>query len=310
LNKLSAANAARFPAPYASFPTTATVAQSLRPFPQFTNITSYWAALGSTWYDSLQVKLTKRFSHGLDLTSAFTWQKELQLGTEGAYNDVFNRSSNKYISSMSRPFVLSTAGTYQLPKFKKLRMASHVLSGWRLGAVFMYASGLPILAPQAQNSLNSQLMRTLPAGITNLSYANRVPGQPLFLKDLNCHCIDPNTDFVLNPAAWSSPTAGQFGAGAAYYNDYRYQRRPSESMSLERQFRLTEKGLQLEVKVQFTNVFNRGTIADPTSTNAGQAQLTSGGKTQSGFGYINPTGLPPTGSGRPREGLFIAKVRF
>ncbi len=173
----------------------------------------------------------------------------------------------------------------------------------------MYASGLPILAPQAQNSLNSVLLRTLPAGITNLSYANRVPGQPLFLKDLNCHCIDPNTDFVLNPAAWTSPTAGQFGTSPAYYNDYRYERRPNESMSLERVFRLTERG-QLEVRVQFSNIFNRGTIADPTSTNAGQAQLSSGGKTQSGFGYINPTALPPTGSGRPREGLAIVKFRF
>jgi hypothetical protein len=36
-------------------------------------------------------------------------------------------------------------------------------------------------------------------------FSSRVPGQPLFLKDLNCHCIDPNKEFVLNPAAWSDP---------------------------------------------------------------------------------------------------------
>ena len=75
--------------PYAGFPMTATVAQSLRPFPQFAGssnsapaIAYIWAPLGRTWYDSLQVKATKRFSHGLDFTSTFTWQKELTMGAE------------------------------------------------------------------------------------------------------------------------------------------------------------------------------------------------------------------------------------
>jgi hypothetical protein len=79
-------------------------------------------------------------------------------------------------------------------------------------------------------------------------------------------------------------------------------------MSLERVFRLMEKGPQLEIRVQFTNIFNRGTMADPTSTNAGQTQVISGGKTSSGVGYISPTAVPS--NMRPREGLFIAKVRF
>ena len=50
-------------------------------------------------------------------------------------------------------------------------------------------------------------------------------------------CIDPTKELVLNPAAWTNPPDGQFGTGAPYYNDYRYQRRPSESMSLGRVFR-------------------------------------------------------------------------
>jgi len=33
---------------------------------------------------------------------------------------------------------------------------------------------------------------------------------------LNCHCFDPNKEFVLNPAAWTQPSAGQFGAAAAF----------------------------------------------------------------------------------------------
>jgi hypothetical protein len=45
--------------PYPGFPLTASVAQSLRPFPEFSNITNmHWAPDGDTWYDALQTKLT------------------------------------------------------------------------------------------------------------------------------------------------------------------------------------------------------------------------------------------------------------
>ena len=33
--------------------------------------------LGKTWYDSLQVKGTKRMSRGLQLNTTFTWSKSL-----------------------------------------------------------------------------------------------------------------------------------------------------------------------------------------------------------------------------------------
>ena len=40
--------------PFPAFPSTATVAQSLRPFPQFSSgLAALWAPLGNTWYDSL-----------------------------------------------------------------------------------------------------------------------------------------------------------------------------------------------------------------------------------------------------------------
>jgi hypothetical protein len=45
--------------PYPGFPTSQTVAQSLRPFPQFGNIATMWAPLGNTWYDALQMKATR-----------------------------------------------------------------------------------------------------------------------------------------------------------------------------------------------------------------------------------------------------------
>ena len=92
-----------------------------------------------------------------------------------------------------------------------------VIGGWTAGGILRYSSGMPILIPSANNALNSLLFRNT----ASATFANRVAGQPLFLQDLNCHCFDPNTTFVLNPKAWTDPPAGQSGVSAPYYNDYR-----------------------------------------------------------------------------------------
>ena len=76
LQNLTPAQAQRFPAPYPGFPLTATVAQSLRPFPQFDDALAVrWAPLGNNWYDSLQVTLTKRYSRGLEMTASTPTRK-------------------------------------------------------------------------------------------------------------------------------------------------------------------------------------------------------------------------------------------
>ena len=76
LNSAIAINAGFGNPPYPGFPLTATVAQSLRPFPQYGAVTNWhWVPDGDTWYDALQLKGTKRLSHGLVLSTSFTWSE-------------------------------------------------------------------------------------------------------------------------------------------------------------------------------------------------------------------------------------------
>jgi hypothetical protein len=309
--------------PYPTFPLTATVGQSLRPYPQFGNITNmHWAPDGNTWYDSLQTKASKRFSHGLDFTSSFTWSKAFAEGTEGdistlspvspATNDVFNRRQNKYLSGLDQPFLFVFAGNYRTPALPGKgilgnKAVSWIARDWQLGAVLRYASGLPILSPIASNGLAQILFRQTGAvGTTGGTFMNRVPGQPLFTQDLNCHCFDPNTTFVLNPAAWVNPAAGQWGTAAGYYGNYRYERRPVENMSMGRLFRIKEKA-SLQIRAEFTNIFNRTEPNNPTSTNALATQTRStAGQTTAGFGYINNG----TTFSAPRQGTLVARFQF
>ena len=100
-------------------------------------------------------------------------------------------------------------------------------------------------------------------------------------------------------------TAGQFGTSAPYYNDYRYQRRPDEEMSLGRTFHLREQ-MSLQIRVEFFNIFNRTEINNPTVTNALATQVVKNGLTASGFGYIN-TGSVAFG---PRSGQLVAQFHW
>jgi hypothetical protein len=141
------------------------------------------------------------------------------------------------------------------------------------------------------------------------SLANRVAGQPLFTVDsLDCHCFDPSTTFVLNKDAWANPAQGQFGNAAGYYNDYRYARRPNESMNVGRTFRFQER-YTLNVRVEFSNVFNRPVWNDPTANGFLNPQTRVNGQTSAGFGYINRsiTGIQ---FNQPRQGTFVVRFQF
>jgi hypothetical protein len=309
--------AAGFGAPYAGFPLSQSLAQSLRPYPQFTSsLSPLWAPVGKNWYDSLQAKVTKRYSHNLDFQAAFTFQKALDIGAENSYplgavfgggpvavtNNLYNYSSNKFLSSDDFPFQFVFSGSYTTPEWRVNRVVSKIVHDWRLSAVLRYQSGALILIPGTNNNLSAML-----PGVT--TYATRNPGVPYFLKDPNCHCFDPTTQLVLNPAAFSQTPGGQFTASSPYYNDYRWQRQPSENMGFSRIFGFGHEGrYNLEVRGEFTNIFNRHFYPAPSSTSLTTVTASNAaGLLTSGYGFVNTA----AGAGAtPRTGQLVARFRF
>ena len=104
-----------------------TLGQALRPYPQWNGIPPFLGPpMGDNWYDSLQIKGSKRFSHGLTAAVAYSWQKELTNGTNSntsyvtpsapLINDVFNIGLNKQISGFSQPQTLTISFGYTTPK--------------------------------------------------------------------------------------------------------------------------------------------------------------------------------------------------
>jgi hypothetical protein len=310
----TAAKAAGIPLPYSTFPASQTVAQAIRPFPQVSNnVNTLWAPLGMSWYNSLQAKVTQRVRWGVSVTSAFTWSKSLANPPNGttttSINNVFNRDSNKSIASYDQPLVWNTAIEYETQKYTHNRLVNHITSGWTVAGLIALSSGLPIASPQSSNNQNNWYFQT--------TLQNRVPGVPLFLKDINGGNIDPNKDYVLNPAAWVNPAPGQWGTAAPFYTDYRYARRPAQQISVGRRFALGERRA-FEIRAEFFNVMNHIYLNNPTVTAPqGVRSCTSGGTvgangtcsagtTGSGFGFINPSVLQTP----PRNGQLVARFTF
>jgi hypothetical protein len=268
--------------------------------------------LGNYWYDSLQAKLTKRLSHGLWFLGSYTWSKDL-----GTVNDESGDSvpvadgtlppkSQKTYVGVDTPQIFTASFRYQLPTFGMAETGwkKVILSGWTLDGILRYQSGTLIQAPNAQNGLTSV---TFAAN----NFANRVPGQPLFLHNLNDHTYNPRTTLVLNPAAWSEPGPGQYGTSKPLYSDYRNARLPNEQMGLGKVIPF-ERGVQFEIRADFFNIFNR--TAYPALNNTGNAlqptQYGSNGSITNGFGYFGDSISGAGSSYTPRSGQIVARIQF
>jgi hypothetical protein len=245
---------------------------------------------------------------------------------------VYNKALDKQISGFSLPQELVIAFNYTTPKlaggsggFKAL---SWFARDWTYSGVLRYQSGQLLQTPPSANQLLANLQRG-PANNPALwgggyTFMNRVQGQPLFLVDPNSH-FDPTSKLVLNPAAWTEPAFGTFGASAPYFNDFRWQRQPAESMAIGRIFRIKERA-QFQIRAEFQNIFNRHFYQPPqdgsgfgqapvfTTSPTLKANSLSGtsGLLSGGFGYVNwlNGGSLAQGWVSPRSGQIVARFTF
>ena len=181
--------------PYPGYSNKNTLLNALRPFPQFSTIGVVNSPTGNTWYDSLHVKATKRLSHGLQINSAFTWSKSFV----GIRPNLFVQSV-KSLQPTDQPFLWNTNIVYTTQSSFANRFLAAATRDWGIGAFLEYGSGFPLAPPTATNT-----------NYIGGSEMIRVPGQPLYIKNLNCGCINPYSDIVLNPKAWVNPPNGTFG---------------------------------------------------------------------------------------------------
>jgi Carboxypeptidase regulatory-like domain len=292
--------------PYPGFPGT-TLTSALYPFPQFGNLNPSNSPTGDSLYNSLQVKLTKRLSRGLQAGGAYTWAKGL---TRPAPQDFFNPNGSRWTLQQIPPQTLTFNVTYTVPRFSFIpKYANVVVRDWQVSWSANYQSGA-FLAPPVNNTTAEFLT----------SEDVRNPGVPLYtVSNINdIHSYNPETQQVLNPKAWSAcPVNTVCGSTSMLYSDFRGLRAPRESANIGRHFRIKEK-YDFYIRAEFVNIFNRTILPNPSTASPQTAPAANGaGAFTGGFGVINVYQTPGSypAAANPayavgRTGTLVARFQF
>jgi hypothetical protein len=283
INSAADANALGVAYPYPGF--TGTVAQALRPFPQFQGIGDPQATVGESDYNSLQVKVNQRFSHGMDFLVAYTLSKNITTVDDafgwGGFGstDAKNLSLERALSAASgnnaggdRTHNLVAAFGYELPfdKATSNRALKHAIGGWKIAGILQYSSG-GALGLNYPNNLSNVIFNN--GGrydvVTGVSRTNSV-SNPW-----------PGAGWMFNPDAFQAPAAYTVGNAARTYGDIRGFPYLNEDVALSKQFRFSEHKT-LEIRADALNVLNRSVFNNP-DTNVTDPQIIQGGRAV-GFG--------------------------
>jgi hypothetical protein len=272
------ARAAGIPIPYPSFvnqPTALrTVAQALRPFPQYQNIVTgvqNGDKSGHSSYHAMAIKATRRFSSGLSFNWSYVLSKLLTdsdsyFANEGAAQDHYNRRLEKSIGRYDQTHVFKFSTLYELPFGRGRRwlssgIASHLVGGWRVSGIQIYSSGTPI----ALTRNNPLPLRNGAARPVVDSYENwRAPVQ----RDE----FDPQVDRFMKPAnQFPAQPPYMFGNITKYNPKVRGFWGKTENVSLAKSFHLSESS-RIDIRGEAFNVFNR-TIFAAGNTNLNSNQF-------------------------------------
>ncbi len=191
--------AAGFASPYPGF--TGTVAQALRPYPQYQNVPQFNGASGSSTYNSLQVNFNKRFETGLQFTVAYVRSKLLNNGAESGLNSGFGGGApvstylpTKSLSLDDVPNVMTITFVYALPFGTGKHYLNHgvgnwVLGGWQVAGNLRYESGRPLAIYYGSNPYSGVLF--------NSGYLpNRVAGVNGYLDQNNTNFDIVNSRYI------------------------------------------------------------------------------------------------------------------
>jgi hypothetical protein len=255
-------------------PTRPTPVQSRRPNPNVADV-SVVKSLDNSNYHGLNVKLDKRFSHGLSILGAYTWSKAMGIGgalfgDQSNSQDARNRRAEYGPLEFNQTQRLTVAWIYELP-FGRGRplgsnlegIANGLAGGWSFQGTFRAHTGFP-LTPRSTVSSN--------VGRQDQNRADR-------LCDGNLDGDASSIDRWFDTSCFVNHAFGTFGnSGPGVIEGPGLQ---TFDLTLMKNNRFSLGGrepVNLQFRVEAFNAFNHPVFGDP-NMNAGTAQ----------FGFIRST---------------------
>jgi hypothetical protein len=220
--------------------------------------TYYDKSIGRASYNAFQFSMQRTLSSGLSYLVSYTWDKTMDIGSDGWYcsegcsiQNMYDLNANKSVAGYDLTQNLTGSWTYQLPvgkgrRFNSNRAANYILSNWDLNGIVSFTSGLPYnitVCGDIANTGNGSCYER-PNLVGNPNISNRSPA------------------LWFNPAAFSVPAPYTFGNLGR--NAYRADPYKNLDLGLFREFPITEsKGFQF--RVEAFNLSNHPTWGVPNS---------------------------------------------
>lgn len=275
--------AAGYTIPYPQFPTNYTLAQSLRPYPQYSAVNTGSGGgdkSGHSSYHALVVKVTRRYAQNLIIDSSYVLSKMLtdsdSAWGSGAAMDHYNRRLDKGLSGTDRTHEVKLNYVYELPVGPGKRwlhngFLAHSIGGWRLGMTHRYASGTPIGFGGAYG-FPSNTIGNRPTITQYDDWRAPIAGEK----------FDPNVDRYFKPATVASwvgdvatiTTQGWFPLqprdriGNMTKNNPKMRNFPiySENVSLAKTFNpFKDKAFEADLRFEAFNMLNRCQFSTPST---------------------------------------------
>ncbi|MEP7341957.1 MAG: TonB-dependent receptor, partial [Acidobacteriota bacterium] len=243
---------------------TVTVAQLLRPYPQFGNVVSYSQNEAHSSYHSLQLTVSRRVSSGLTFSAAYSFSKSIDDLTSMSlnnqtiqiqyYQDYHNRRADKSLSNFDVTHRFIGDVTWQLPfghdrRFAREGVLSKIIGGFSINAIAQAQSGFPISIGATNASLQGLAFNSL---------------RPNIVGDVNTTATT-TTDRLrqyFNTLAFTQPAPYAFGNAPRTIAGLRGPGYFTTNLSLQRDFRFTEN-TKLQFRAEGFNIFNRANFSAP-----------------------------------------------
>ena len=265
-----------------------------RPFPLLDGSIGWFRSAGQSNYNSLQLRVEKRFSHGLTFLASFTWAHALDIASNadlGAQNGgdfrYFRDPQAEYGNSdfdVRRRFVFSYL--YELPIGHGKRLlgdASGVLNqivgGWQVGGITSASTGNWFTILDTNGVANSDGQQ-----------------RPDLIGDPRAKPCVAQTFF--NTCAFTDPPLGSFGDVSR--NSVQGPGLQTWDFSIFKNFPITER-TKVEFRAEFFNVFNHPNLQFVKSGPQNSIDTTTFGTPQ--FGFL-------TAARDPRQIQFALKFSF
>jgi hypothetical protein len=237
-------------------------AQVRRPFPQYSNVTLDSPDIGNSNYHGMNLRVQKRYSHGLHFQANYTFSKFIDDiasrnepgGVTNDFQNVYNHHGDRGLSGFDVAHRAVLSAVWEVPVGAgrlvpvRNRLLDAVAGGWSAGYIAVIQTGQPYGVVELTNTTNSFSPSLRPNVVGNPVLPSSRPKAAQLAEWFN-------TAAFAMPAQYTFGNAGRtdgFGPGLT-----------SLDLSILKEFRLSAERHRLQFRLEMLNFLNHANFGNP-----------------------------------------------